>query len=86
MAKKRNVGGRPRLPENEKSKKRPVQIGRQCPDEIALIDAAADLHEQSRSEWAWPVLVRLAKRQLRVQYGDGKIYGDRRRTKKRKAK
>lgn len=56
MAKKRI--GRP--PKAEKEINPQVQIGRHPQDEIDLIDAAARASELSRSEWAWPILIKAA--------------------------
>ncbi len=42
-----------------------VQIGRHPQDEIDLIDEAAKAAGSDRSNWAWPILLRAAKRQMR---------------------
>lgn len=42
-----------------------VQIGRHPQDEIDMIDEAAKAAGADRSNWAWAILLRAAKRQMR---------------------
>ena len=42
-----------------------VQFGRRAQCDIDAIDAAAAAAVMSRAEWAWEVLLKAAKRQLR---------------------
>lgn len=60
----KNKGGRPPKPPGEKYLNPNVFVGRHSQDEIDLIDAAARASELNRSQWAWPILIAEARKQL----------------------
>lgn len=65
MTTPKSKGGRPRKPAAERYVNPQVQFGRHPQEEIDLIDEAAKAAGKTRSAWAWKILLRAAKRQLR---------------------
>ncbi len=61
--KKKPVRGRP--PKAVKEINPQVQVGRHPQSEIDEIDAAAGAAGKTRSDWAWPILLRAARRKAK---------------------